>query len=463
MASSSRVILLEFNELTLPLIDRFVSDGALPNFRRFRDESHTFVTNAGETPPNLEPWIQWVTVHTGMPFSEHGVFNLDEGHLLPASRLWDVVSAAGGQAWVCGSMNVNHQSDFRGALVPDPWCTKVPPLPDAFTPYFKFVQQQVTEYSHDGSSLSPADYARFLAFLAAHGLSAGSSAEVLKQLWSERGNPGERWRRAVLLDKLQFDVFRAYYNRLTPDFSTFFLNSTAHFQHSYWLEMEPDLFKAAAPDSQGPDYSSAILFGYQQMDRLLGKLLDLAGPDVTLMLCTALSQQPCLSYEESGGAVFYRPKDVQAVVQAAALRGLQSVAPVMTHQFQLEFDSEANALHAEEVLSSARVAERKGMYTRRKERRLFTGCDIYSEVKPGAMIAFGGRAVAPFFDLFYKMDAVKSGMHHPDGILWVRTPARTHTQTSTQLPLTAVAPSILDFMRLPRPPQMKAKPVPLAS
>ena len=75
----SRVILLEFNELSSTLIQQFMQQGLLPNFARLHRESYTYVTQAEETPPNLEPWIQWVTVHTGLSFRQHGVFILGDG------------------------------------------------------------------------------------------------------------------------------------------------------------------------------------------------------------------------------------------------------------------------------------------------------------------------------------------------------------------------------------------------
>jgi hypothetical protein len=76
MSPRAPVVLLEFNELTPALMDRFIADGKLPNFARLRASSDTFISDAEEQEPYLEPWIQWVTVHTGVPFSEHGIFRL---------------------------------------------------------------------------------------------------------------------------------------------------------------------------------------------------------------------------------------------------------------------------------------------------------------------------------------------------------------------------------------------------
>jgi len=58
MFSGVPAIVLELNELTPTLMWRFMSEGRLPNFSRLFEESHAFITDAGEDPPRLEPWIQ---------------------------------------------------------------------------------------------------------------------------------------------------------------------------------------------------------------------------------------------------------------------------------------------------------------------------------------------------------------------------------------------------------------------
>jgi hypothetical protein len=76
-----RLLLIEFNEITPSLLQRFMAAGDLPNFRRFYDVSSVYTTNAGDAP--LEPWIQWPTVHCGVPYEEHRVRHLGDGRAIP--------------------------------------------------------------------------------------------------------------------------------------------------------------------------------------------------------------------------------------------------------------------------------------------------------------------------------------------------------------------------------------------
>ncbi|MGH7594429.1 MAG: hypothetical protein ACRELE_11360, partial [Gemmatimonadales bacterium] len=44
---------------------------------------------------------------------------------------------------------------------------------------------------------------------------------------------------------------------------------------------------------------------------------------------------------------------------------------------------------------------------------------------------------------FYLADGLKSGMHHPDGILWIRGADHRHRVHAERIPLRAVAPTVL--------------------
>src|SRR3954464_7793387 len=102
------VVLIEFNELSPVLLDRFMASGQLPNFARFFAQSDVYVTDAGEDPPLLEPWIQWPTIHSGLPYAQHQVSDLGDGRRkLHAKLIGQLLSDAGIPVGIFGSMNMN--------------------------------------------------------------------------------------------------------------------------------------------------------------------------------------------------------------------------------------------------------------------------------------------------------------------------------------------------------------------
>jgi hypothetical protein len=452
------VVLLELNELSPTLMERFIGDGKLPNFRRLRGRSMVFLTKAEEPARELEPWIQWVNVHAGVPYSEHGIFNLSEGHKLRHKCVWDVVSDAGASVWVCGSMNVRYDEGIRGYILPDPWSTDVAPHPSTLLPYFRFVQQNVLEYTSDRIPLTKTDYARFLHFMVAHGLSSWTVNSILQQLFAEKATHIGRWRRAFILDKLQFDLFGAIYRRLQPRFSTFFLNSTAHMQHMYWRNMEPELFKVAPNADEQNKYASAIMLGYQQMDQLLGRLFKLLGDKAIIIFATALSQQPCVAYDEAGGKQVYRPKDFTSLLDFADITGPYKVAPVMAEQFWIHLQNTAAAVDAEEKLAALRVGQQRAMATRRDGASVFAACGIKRSIDRNSVLRIEeSEKGMPFYELFYAIEGIKSGMHHPEGMLWICDPRRPHRIHEETVGLITIAPTILEMLGIKKPAHMKGE------
>ena len=91
MEPNGKVILLEFNELSPKLLNNFIQEGQLPNFSKLLNGSTSYITDADCEVENLEPWIQWVTLHTGLSFEQHKVHRLGEAHKLESQSIWDIL------------------------------------------------------------------------------------------------------------------------------------------------------------------------------------------------------------------------------------------------------------------------------------------------------------------------------------------------------------------------------------
>ena len=426
MNASKKVILIEFNELTPSLMTRFMADGNLPNFKRFHGESQVFVTDAEEDGEDLNPWVQWITVHTGLSADEHGVRFLSDGHKLTEKSVWDLLSDVGGRVWVCGSMNARYDAPLNGHLLPDPWSTGIDPYPAGeFASFYRYVRNAVQEHTNTDSSSSRTDTLSFLKYLVTHGLSFSTFSMLVRQLLHER-RENVHWKRAACLDRLQFDVFRHYFRKYKPHFSTYFLNSTAHYQHKFWRNMEPELFDVPPSSDEGVGLESAILFGYQRMDEIIGKFIGMADQDTTLVFCTALGQQPYVGSESSGGRHYYRLKSPEAALERLGVENVSGYEPVMAEQCYLRFENDAAAEKAERVLSSYSVKDDRVFDP--EHSRLFhttrNGSDIMMQCRctklaPDDIVATSDATSLsiPFHELFYGIDGLKSGRHHPDGIL----------------------------------------------
>jgi hypothetical protein len=438
----SKIIFLEFNELCPTLLERWMAEGRLPNFKTFFEDSEIYTTESDEkNGPYLEPWIQWYSMHTGLPFEQHQVFHLTDGPKANHPDIWQLLRDNGKTVGNCSSMNAKGFEAEGSFFLPDPWCTTEMAYPAELRIFQNVVAKQVQQYSSSEQALSRSDYRRFLLFLLSHGFRLKTAAAILRQLMTDRFDKEESWRRAVLLDKLQFDVFRHYFRKYRPDFSTFFLNSTAHYQHSYWRHMEPEAFSIQPTAQELERYGGAVLFGYQSMDKLLGDFFRLASDNVMLVLATAISQQPFLKREGSGGQHFYRPHNFESLLNSLGIH-VKEVQPVMTHQFSLSFATQTEADQAKTKLEAI-TCQNKPVFDfgPSSEDKLYVGCQIFSALPADTPAVMGNGTSVPFFDLFYPMGALKSGCHHPDGVLWLKS--GKHEVYRNKLSILEILPLIL--------------------
>ena len=445
---NARVIFAEFNELCPWLIDRWMDEGLLPNFKRMHAQSSVFETSADVTDPaNLEPWIQWYSLHTGLSFDQHGVFHLTEGAKADHDDLWHVAHRAGRKVINFAGMNTRRFAFADSVYVADPWCEDGNASPPALNIYNRFVGANVREYSNPDARLTAGDYARFLRFMATHGLRASTVAAIAGQLLGERiGDRRLSWKRAILLDRLQMDVFSHYYRQHAPEFATFFINSTAHLQHSYWRQFQPEAFTVPPSSESARIYGDAIKSGYLAMDRLLGEFLDLADTHgAMLVFMTALSQQPYLAAEDSGGKHFYRLRDVDAFFYRFGMRS-RDIDPTMTHQYLVRFDSEQDRAETLACLTQFKLADGRALFgfNERTAEGLYFSCNIYDEVAGTTRVVAPDGTTFMLDDIAYKIDATKSGRHHPAGALWFRT--GTHRSHEAPVSILDIFPTTLDLL-----------------
>ena len=66
--NKKRLILVELNEINFDVVKNYIQQNiALPGFKKIIDDGIQ-VTNAEKEYDNLEPWIQWPSVHFGKNF-----------------------------------------------------------------------------------------------------------------------------------------------------------------------------------------------------------------------------------------------------------------------------------------------------------------------------------------------------------------------------------------------------------
>jgi hypothetical protein len=166
--------------------------------------------------------------------------------------------------------------------------------------------------------------------------------------------------------------------------------------------------------------------------------------DTTIILCSALSQQPFLKREDRGGQHFYRLRDLSRFLRLVGVEP-RLVEPTMTHQYLLRFDRPAQADQADAALSRIRLGNEQVLAASVSGDAVYVGCQVFDEIDKNARVTGISHRNEPvsFFELFYAI-AVKSGRHHPEGVLWIRT--GQHAVHHERVSILDVAPTIYNLV-----------------
>ena len=438
------VIMLELNELCPPILDRMMADGRLPNFKQLYDTADTFVTHTDD--PTLEPWVQWPTLHTGQPESVHGAKELDEGHLIKTQRVWDRLAEDGVKSLIFSAMNGDTARPDMVSLVPDPWSAGVSPTDPEFEIFHQFISFHVAEHTNPNAKLDKESYAKFMMFMLKKGLSVDTIQSALEQLISEKMDSRERkWRRAMILDRLMWDVFAKVYSKQKPGFATYFANSTAYLQHRYWRHMSPESYVVKPSDEEMKAYGDAIEESYVHMDRLIGKARRLLPKNGRLIFATALSQQANTAYESIGGKFVYRPADFRKLFDWIGGPRPTSFEPVMTHQAWATYESDEAAIEGMKLILSIQSNGKQVMAARRTNNRVMFWCDFISKVSADTPITLSDFSkTADFVEFFNLIGQVNNSKHCRDGAFWVQTSDGSSSHREEKLPLEQTFSKILE-------------------
>ncbi|HTD86043.1 MAG TPA: alkaline phosphatase family protein [Candidatus Binatia bacterium] len=418
-----KVLLLELNEVTWTLIDPMIAAGQLPAFARLKQEGVWGSPLSVDLPPQLDPWITWTTLYTGRRQAEHNVYFLQQPpESIKAKRIWEICADRGLRVGVYGSLCSWPPRPVKGFYVPDTFSPDAATYPEVL----RSIQEMNLTYTRATRLAAERDGLSFKlrlgAQLARLGLSPQTVSRIIRQLALERFNPKSNWRRVALQPQLNFDFFKRLYQKHRPDFASFHTNHVAHYQHTYWKAMQPELF----PQPSGPEeqrvYGDAIRHGYRVADKLLSRILRLLDRDTVLILASSMGQQPYVS----------QLKDGKPVRQIRSLDKLMELISAPDVRILATMSDQFNVYPQSEAAKAQIVAGLRRAYVDRPDHPLFyveavsNGITAtlrpYDQLTDDSVCYFGhngdSRSVR-YEDLIYHTGLIKSGCHHPRGVLMI--------------------------------------------
>ncbi|MDB2549252.1 hypothetical protein N9X44_00785 [Porticoccaceae bacterium] len=401
---NKKLIFVELNEINFDVVSDYLNKGeTLPGFQLILGKAKA--TESESEYDNLEPWIQWPSVHTGKTYTEHNVFRLGDFVNSLHEQFFEQVEKAGFSVGAVSPMNASNKLKNPAYFIPDPWTQT--PCDGGF--FSKSITDAIVQAVNDNSQSKLTYKTIFnlgLAFVAL--VNPARYIPMVKYAIKALGKP---WRKALFLDMLLYEIHKTLFKRKSPNFSTLFLNAGAHIQHHYFFNSP----FVDSPELQNPSWyiennEDPILEMLKIYDPMLLDLLNL--PNTEVIVATGLSQKP---YEQL--KFYYRLKDHQGFLNAVGI-DFSDVVPRMTRDFLVSFDTVEQAALAEKQLSEILINNEVKLFEEidNRGKDIFVVLTYPSEITQETMITVSGKNLSLSDQVIFV--AIKNGEHQSKGFAY---------------------------------------------
>ncbi|MCY7290754.1 MAG: alkaline phosphatase family protein [Ferruginibacter sp.] len=423
---NQKVILLGLNELNFDYIEAYIQQGHLPNFKNLFIRYGFGQTTSEKSYELLEPWIQWVSIHTGKTYNEHKVFRLgDIVERQDLRQLWEIAQEKGLSVGAISPFNARNNLKNDGFFVPDPWTQTTV----TGEPVLQKMSQAVSNAVNNNANSS---------------VSKGSAIALLRGVlkyvpilrWPHYLAMGLKLKRkftkSAILDNILGDTFLTLWKKNQPDFSSLFLNAGAHIQHHYMFNSAIYNGNQKNPDWYIPANEDPLLDILKEYDLLLGRIMKLG---CHMFVATGLHQKPHLHT-----TFYWRLKNHEEFLKLAGITSFKAVIPRMSRDFLIECNSNAEAATVQAVAESVTANGINVFTVDNRGTSLFVELTYDEDVKEGTTIAVNNNNTSIDLHKYVSFVAIKNGEH--DGIGYLVDTNKKYSQKDT-MPVTQVFNEII--------------------
>ena len=400
------MINLQLNEVNLGYALDYAE---MYNLKNIKTVASNYIKTSSESAyEHLEPWIQWVSAHTGLTYSEHEVFRLGDMVNNNHMQIFELVEKKGFSVGAISPMNTKNNLNNPKYFIPDPWTNTA--TDGSF--WSKALKDVLAQTVNDNAQSKIT--VKNLLFLACALIRFARVKNYSRYIEYAFKALRKSWFKPLFLDLFLSDLHSSLYKSKKADFSTLFLNAGAHIQHHYLYN---STCSKPSENLNNPSWyikseDDPFLDVLKLYDYILGEVFN-SNDDI--LVSTGLTQVP---YPET--TYYWRIKEHVKFLNRLNVQHT-NVFPRMTRDFLIEFDTN-------ESRDSAKIAL-ESLYCVKDGVKLFEELDIRDK-SIFATLTYPNEITKAFtvsngtdtYDLSgrFAFVALKNGMHDQHGFVFAK-------------------------------------------
>ena len=399
-----KLIFIELNEINFDLVTKYSKEKNFKFFNEnfFKELRSTFSEKDSN---NLEPWIQWVSVHTGLDAASHRIFRLGDIKNSDCEQIFELIESRGYSVGAICPMNTDNKLKNTNYFIPDPWTKS-----QSKNSYFQnLIYEALSEAvnNNSGSKLSLKSILilmiSFIIFI------RGFKLVYLLNLIMKSAK--KKWFKAIIFDYLLHNIHLTYLKKFKVDFSTIFFNAGAHIQHHYLHNSDKiDLPIKKNPSWYVEENTDPILDVYAFYDKIISEYSNFE--DYSILIATGLSQNP--HHEKN---FYYRLKNHENFLNIINI-SYKNVEPRMSRDFLINFEDKNSCEKAYNDLKKFNQLNGNGIFNFDvRDKSIFVTLIYNKEIMKDSRIMINKKDSINFFE-HVNFVAIKNGEHRSNGYVF---------------------------------------------
>lgn len=235
-----KLLFVEINECDF----NFIKDGSkkfnftyIDNFLKKRNKIETY-TNDKIEGFNLDPWVQWVSVHTGTDSSYHKTYRLGQTLDRKIPQTWDLLSKKKIYCGVWGAFNATFRKNKNLKLFfPDPWSFKEKAYPNNLNLLLSLPGYYSQNYPDINLKKIIINLAKFFSFICLRSVFPFFVSRLNKVIKILLLGKMKSMNLYFFLELINLLILKQKVKQNKLEFLIVAFNSFAHYQHNYWDEV----------------------------------------------------------------------------------------------------------------------------------------------------------------------------------------------------------------------------------
>ena len=377
------LLIVELNEFNINLLKKGVEKLKLKNIEKILKLTHSKTYSSDEIERHgLDPWVQWVSVHTGQKSSKHKIIRTGDIKKLKFPQIWEILGDKGISTGIWGPMNASKKNT-KGLkfFLPDPWTYSENAYPDSLNLFLSLPRYYSKNYVVPSKTNLLKGIFKMTNFLFSKGIIHKNLKESLIVLKIILNNGFKNMTLFSIFDIYSTLAFFKLKKETNPEFSILFLNSLAHLQHHFWHE----------------DFNKEMKMCLKVIDKIFGIIFKEKSKNESLIIINALSQRNIFKK----GVFIYRQIDTEKLLKAIEIN-YEKFEEGMTNDIHIFFNSEKEKDSAYKILSNVELNGEKLFFVEKDlnfKNEIFYQLNYFKNVKSTDYFVIKDK-VFKFFEYF---------------------------------------------------------------